>query len=230
MMEATKEACYCAIFCSWRDGSVVKTLPANAGDRFSPWVGKIPWRRKGQPTPVFLPGESPWIEEPVRLQSLGSQSWTRLSMHIPLFLKAIKTSYMKPTWWDISLVYFFFFLPILIFFSCLHFSLEDELLTNHIFNEFSSIFSNSCLNIHSGNYMNIFSSFLKYIWTTQKFFKKSLSHNKLEPQDRSLTQEKIILISFLWDLYVDYYLPISFFLCLICFQWVFEVSSPGKRW
>ena len=25
--------------------------------RFDPWVGKIPWRRKGQPTPVFLPGE-----------------------------------------------------------------------------------------------------------------------------------------------------------------------------
>ena len=25
--------------------------------RFNPWVGKIPWRRKSQPTPVFLPGE-----------------------------------------------------------------------------------------------------------------------------------------------------------------------------
>ena len=25
---------------------------------FDPWVGKIPWRRAGQPTPVFLPGES----------------------------------------------------------------------------------------------------------------------------------------------------------------------------
>ena len=23
-----------------------------------PWVGKIPWRRKWQPTPVFLPAES----------------------------------------------------------------------------------------------------------------------------------------------------------------------------
>ena len=23
-----------------------------------PWVGKIHWRRAGQPTPVFLPGES----------------------------------------------------------------------------------------------------------------------------------------------------------------------------
>ena len=26
--------------------------------RFNPWVGKIPWRRPWQPTPVFLPGES----------------------------------------------------------------------------------------------------------------------------------------------------------------------------
>ena len=26
--------------------------------RFNPWIGKIPWRSKQQPTPVFLPGES----------------------------------------------------------------------------------------------------------------------------------------------------------------------------
>ena len=26
--------------------------------RFDPWVGKIPWRRARQPTPVFLPRES----------------------------------------------------------------------------------------------------------------------------------------------------------------------------
>ena len=26
--------------------------------RFNPWAGNIPWRRKGQPAPVFLPGES----------------------------------------------------------------------------------------------------------------------------------------------------------------------------
>ena len=25
--------------------------------RFNPWVGKISWRRKWQPTPGFLPGE-----------------------------------------------------------------------------------------------------------------------------------------------------------------------------
>ena len=34
---------------------------------FDPWIGKIPWRRAWQPTPVFLPKESPWTEEPGRL-------------------------------------------------------------------------------------------------------------------------------------------------------------------
>ena len=48
---------------------------------FDPWVGKIPWRRAQQSTPVFLPGESPWTEDPGRLQSMGLQrkSQTRLS-------------------------------------------------------------------------------------------------------------------------------------------------------
>ena len=40
---------------------------------FNPWVGKIPWKRTWQATPVFLPGESPWTEEPGGLQSVGSQ-------------------------------------------------------------------------------------------------------------------------------------------------------------
>ena len=42
--------------------------------RFHPCTGKIPWRRKCQPTPVFLPGKIPWIEEPDGLQSMGSQT------------------------------------------------------------------------------------------------------------------------------------------------------------
>ena len=37
------------------------------------WVGKSPWRRTWQPTPVFLPGESPGTEEPGGPQSMGSQ-------------------------------------------------------------------------------------------------------------------------------------------------------------
>ena len=38
-------------------GSVVKNHPPNAVD-MAFWVEKIPWRRKWQPTPVFLPGKS----------------------------------------------------------------------------------------------------------------------------------------------------------------------------
>ena len=48
-------------------GSVVRNLPANAGEAEVGSIGgsgKIPWRRKCQPTPVFLPGG---------LQSMGSQ-------------------------------------------------------------------------------------------------------------------------------------------------------------
>ena len=40
---------------------VVKNSSASARDMrcgFDPWVGKIPWSRKWQSTPEFLPGES----------------------------------------------------------------------------------------------------------------------------------------------------------------------------
>ena len=60
-------------------GSEVKASASNAGDPglipgFNPWVGKIPWRRKWQPTSVFLPGESHGLsEEPGGLQFMGLQ-------------------------------------------------------------------------------------------------------------------------------------------------------------
>ena len=40
--------------------------------RFDPWVGKIPWRRAWQPTPVFLL-ENPMTVEPCGPQSVGLQ-------------------------------------------------------------------------------------------------------------------------------------------------------------
>jgi len=47
-------------------GASVQSLAANARDirdvgkrhEFDPWVGKIPWRRAWQPTPVFFPGKA----------------------------------------------------------------------------------------------------------------------------------------------------------------------------
>ena len=38
-----------------------------------PWLGKISCRRAWQPTPVFLPGESPWTEEPGGLLAKSSK-------------------------------------------------------------------------------------------------------------------------------------------------------------
>ena len=42
-------------FLSGSDGSVYLQC---GRPRFNPWVGKILWRRKWQPTPVLLPGKS----------------------------------------------------------------------------------------------------------------------------------------------------------------------------
>ena len=40
---------------------------------FSPWVGKISWRRKWQPTAIFLPGKSHGQRSLAGLQSMGLQ-------------------------------------------------------------------------------------------------------------------------------------------------------------
>ena len=67
------------------------------------------WRRRWQPTPVFLPGKIPWMEEPGALQSMGSQrvghDWVTslsflskkiqtfcLQMLIPIFLNHFPSS------------------------------------------------------------------------------------------------------------------------------------------
>ena len=51
---------------------VVKNLPAMQETQFNNWVRKIPWRRKWQPTPVFLPGESQG-----RRSLVGCRLWDR---------------------------------------------------------------------------------------------------------------------------------------------------------
>ena len=60
---------------------MIKNLPANAedtGDVSSIPVGKIPWRRKWQPTPVFLSGKS--------------HEWRRLAGYSPWGLKEYDTT------------------------------------------------------------------------------------------------------------------------------------------
>ena len=46
---------------------------------FDPWVVKIPWRRKWQPTPVFLPGKSHRQRSLVGYSPWGCSSWIQLS-------------------------------------------------------------------------------------------------------------------------------------------------------
>ena len=50
---------------------------------FDPWVGKIPWRRAQQPTPVFWPGESH------RQRSLTGMKFTNCSSFLKSFLKKL---------------------------------------------------------------------------------------------------------------------------------------------
>ena len=55
---------------------VVKNpLPMEETEETQVWSldRKTPRRRAWQPTPVLLPGESPWTEEPGRLQSIASK-------------------------------------------------------------------------------------------------------------------------------------------------------------
>ena len=60
-------------------------LPWQLGDKepncqrrrcgFNPYVGKIPWRRKWDPTPVFLPGKSHGQRNPVGFSPWGHKEW-----------------------------------------------------------------------------------------------------------------------------------------------------------
>ena len=54
-------------------GSDSKESACNAGALVQSLDWTIPWRRAWQLPPVFLSGESPWIEEPGGLHSMGLQ-------------------------------------------------------------------------------------------------------------------------------------------------------------
>ena len=66
--------CHCLARGAFPGGSAGKESVCRCRRRrFLPQFGRIPWSRKWQPTPVFLPGESPWTEKPGGLWSTGSQ-------------------------------------------------------------------------------------------------------------------------------------------------------------
>ena len=53
------------------DNPRIKAADARCAGSIPGWGD--PLEKAWQPTPVFLPGESPWTEEPGGLQSIGSQ-------------------------------------------------------------------------------------------------------------------------------------------------------------
>ena len=80
---------------------------------FNPWVGKIPWRKKWQPTPVLLPGKShgrrslvgysPWgLEESERTERLHfhfSLSCIGEGNGSPLQYSCLENPRDRGTWW-----------------------------------------------------------------------------------------------------------------------------------
>ena len=61
---------------SWASlvAQLVNNPPAMQETRVQSLVGKIPWRRAWESTPVFLFKESHGPEEPSRIRSIGSQT------------------------------------------------------------------------------------------------------------------------------------------------------------
>ena len=68
------------VFLGFPGGSVSKEFTCNVGDLgLIPGLGRPPGGGPWQPTPIFLPEESPWTEEHGGLQSKELQSQTQLS-------------------------------------------------------------------------------------------------------------------------------------------------------
>ena len=64
-----------------------------------PWVGKIPWRREWQPTPVFLPGE---VLGQSSLAGFSPKSRTQLSTNTFTFKLSLKNTHSHP--WAVLLL------------------------------------------------------------------------------------------------------------------------------
>ena len=65
------------------DSSVNKESSCDAEDLgLIPGFGESPGEGNGNPLQYFLPGKSPWTEEPGRLQSVGSQTRLKPPPHV----------------------------------------------------------------------------------------------------------------------------------------------------
>ena len=67
--------------------------------RFDPWAGKIPWRRKWQPTPVFLAGEFHGLRSLVGCTPLGHKESDMTEQLSARFGKPLANSQGEKTLW-----------------------------------------------------------------------------------------------------------------------------------
>ena len=96
---------------------MVKNPPANAGDLrhgFDPWVRKIHWRRKWQPTLAFFPrklngqrsleGYSPWSHKESDTTEQFSthvcKVWSSLVAQMVKCLPATRKTWVRPLGWE----------------------------------------------------------------------------------------------------------------------------------
>ena len=78
---------------------LVKNSPQCRRPRLNFWVKKIPWIFR-LPTPVFLPGESPWTEEPDRLypwgqKESGTAEQLSTAAHKTIYKKSINVLFVE---------------------------------------------------------------------------------------------------------------------------------------
>ena len=75
---------------TWCSGKEPESAYRHRGCRFSSLIGKIPWRKKWQSTPVFFAWKILLTEEPGGLYSMGSQrdrhNWAHTHMHAGLII------------------------------------------------------------------------------------------------------------------------------------------------
>ena len=99
-------------------GSMVESTSQCRKHQFDPWVWKMPWRRKWQPTPVLLPGKShgqrslasysPWGHKRVRDDLATKQQHMSVVPHSPHSVLLSMVSVIHSEWqstnikWNIS--------------------------------------------------------------------------------------------------------------------------------
>ena len=84
---------YSKIFPGGSDGKSICLQCTRHG--FSPWVGKIPWRRKWQPTPVLLPRKSHGQRSLV-----GYNPWGSLGAQLVKNLPVMRETWVQSLGWE----------------------------------------------------------------------------------------------------------------------------------